>query len=102
MDMLLTLYLCCSIISIWSYLDTGDGRVAKRAQELGLDIEKLKSNLPSPANVNDTALEIIKAISRGDRELYFPRYMYGVYTWFIPIIRHIAPSIVEVNPELFK
>ena len=43
------------------------------------------------ANVNDTAFEIIKATSKGERELYYPD------PWFIPVIYDIYPSLFEFD-----
>ena len=66
---------------------------AQYQQQLNLDERKYKdlAKYVQVANLNDTAFEIIKATSKGERELYYPE------PWFIPMLYHIYPSLFEFD-----
>ena len=68
----------------------------------GLDIDKLRSH-PGfiAADVNATAMEMIKATSRGDAELYYPP-LFGISTRLFVFVRSLYPSLLLVadNPLL--
>ena len=66
------------------------------------DIDKLYGNLGTrPAAVNATAMEMIKATSRGDAELYYPP-VFGISTRLFVVIRSLCPSLLLMadNPFL--
>ena len=74
--------------------------IQKFMDDMGFDEEKLRPYM-TEANVNDTALEIIQATTRGDRELYYPS-MFGIDSWWIPLIHHVYPSFLEFDLNQFK
>ena len=49
-------------------------------------------------DVNDTAMAIIKATSRGDPELYYPPF-YGVSPKVVSVIRSIHSTLLDFNPD---
>ena len=68
--------------------------------DLGLDENKLPVKVV-PADLSETVMRIIKATTRGDRELYYPDVA-GIDSWYIPILRHIFPGLIEADISQFK
>ena len=66
------------------------------------DIDKLYGNLGTrPAAVNATAMEMIKATSLGDAELYYPA-VNGISPRVIVAIRSLWPSLFVFDESLFS
>ena len=65
------------------------------------DIDKLYGTLGMrPADVNATAMEMIKATSRGDAELYYPP-VNGISPRVAVAIRSLWPSLLVYDESLF-
>ena len=51
-------------------------------------------------NVNTTAMEVIKATSRGHAELFYPPIL-GINTRFFAVARNLWPSLLNVDEKIF-
>ena len=71
------------------------------AQHHNYDLDKVRA-VPgaAPVDVNVTAMEIIKATSRGDAELYYPS-VNGISGRVAVVVRSLWPSLLHVDEEAF-
>ena len=51
-------------------------------------------------DVNTTAMEIIKATSRGYAELFYPPIL-GINTRFLAVMRNLWPTLLQVEEKTF-
>ena len=71
------------------------------AQHHNYDIDKVLA-VPGavPVDANVTAMEMIKATSRGDAELYYPS-VNGISGRVSVVVRSLWPSLLHVDEEAF-
>ena len=91
-----------SFVAAFSATDAQKELIGQLADTHNYDTDKVNSVLSNYGGfgVNDTAMEIIKATSRGDVDLYFPRY-FGVNALkLVSIVRSIWPTLLDISPDM--